>query len=715
MHRINLTGCGYSIQGGTYTCKPIPKLASVVGSATFVPSVVPLDAIPQHLEGFVMTLAPILDMEPATGLEIPELECRVELDPFKTTADYAIKNLRSEYTKNDATLHDGFLDFYYFGNGYSDRVYIRIDGGDQIKVKSDVSPYIIGGTCSFNSEQVVGPGILEPMLDTEFSPITVDTIPPSDAHFDTTTYLFDIFDAWRELVDMRLNNLHDFVVPMAEQDLTLEVGKNLEGPCGNFQIVLATGTPLAPTKEYEDHPDQLAPKYWITGGTLLVNGYTVGVVGSTVHYEGIEDGTTTHIYGQTVGIGGPFDAYLVLSSGTQPENPYTGRIVVTRDKTLTYNNAELTTYIGKVQMIDNDLPDNLWDITSRFLHSGTEYTEFEIKQGDCITDLEWIAGQENGYIHMTVSANGGRQYAPDPLLNTVEFGHITTTGTPNGSRGVQADAIIDYVATHGGTTGTGGRMYPNYAALATGETAVKTGIGVGVTYVLPVSAGQHIGYLTEAPENCFVRYAPAEGESGNAFTLVEGSTAAATQVADADGFVRFSILDDGEHAGTCVRFVVDDSDWDAALPVYRFGTFNTPTYEYKYNGPFKVSIDGSITCPACENSTLAGHYWINGADRRAVGIDSVDISGATESHLDVYAHVYLARDASTQAVTGYTCSFDTEEYKDANPAAYNVWIAHIGGMTETVIEVAGGTQVQYTGGTVTQIQHGDLYIDGRWS
>lgn len=673
MQRINLTGCGYSIQGGTYTCKPIPKLASVVGSATFVPSVVPLDAIPQHLEGFVMTLAPILDMEPATGLEIPELECRVELDPFKTTADYAIKNLRSEYTKNDATLHDGFLDFYYFGNGYSDSVYIRIDGGDQIKVKSEISPYIIGGTCSFNSEQVVGPGILEPMLDTEFSPITVDTIPPSDAHFDTTTYLFDIFDAWRELVDMRLNNLHDFVVPFDYSDITglldLEVAKNLEGSCANFQIKMleTSGIPLAPTAAYTQSAS-LVPTYQITAGTVNVNGTQVPV---TQH--------VTSVYEP------PFHAYLDITSG---EDGYAG-VVSAVAGPYSPSSGHTAIYIGGVTAVNNAFAaGTLKDRVSEFLGLGKEFTEYEIIQGDCIADVDLLTGSESGYVYMTVAQGGGRQYTTDQLLNTAEFEYLTPA---NWSRGVQAAAISAYVAAHGGG-GTGdGMLYPDYAELSSSpenDTPVA-GPGTGITMVFPVSTGQSVGYMTaaETTGRIFAKFVPGTGQVGSTFQLAEGSAAMATQVTQCPGYVRFSILDDGTQAGHCVHFAVDTTSWSGSLPIYRFGEFGESSIsEVGYTGPFAVTVDDGtyhVTCPTCGTVGVIGWYSVNGQYETAV---TGDFFGPVGTASAVYFHK-----------TASTMSIDTEPGNTLDATDYTIRLANV------------------TGNTAYQMHYGNIFIDGRWS
>jgi len=75
---------------------------------------------------------------------------------------------------------------------------------------------------------------------------------------------------------------------------------------------------------------------------------------------------------------------------------------------------------------------------------------------------------------------------------------------------------------------------------------------------------------------------------------------------------------------------------------------------------------------------------------------SVTLTGSTN---DIYLHITGANQGD--------CSIDTAVGSTvAN--AYTVWIAHIEGAQTTT--VAG----QYVGGKVTQIQHGDVYVDGRW-
>ena len=122
------------------------------------------------------------------------------------------------------------------------------------------------------------------------------------------------------------------------------------------------------------------------------------------------------------------------------------------------------------------------------------------------------------------------------------------------------------------------RNFPDYIALSTtpaGLPAPTSENGIGLTFLKPVHAGVPIKY--EAPNGleCLVLFAESvEGTTDSMGGTVIQLAGGSFYTPNADGHVRFSILDDGLHTGDCVRLFVGTNDWSKALPVYRCGAFS---------------------------------------------------------------------------------------------------------------------------------------------
>jgi len=360
MRRIKSTGCGYIlVPGQTYTCRGVDPLSSMFKTTPtniFGTKEIRTEAsgstysnkawigdpdnllkgsidnyaqLPQAFEGFVMTLTPILDMEgTAESPEVPELECRINFDPF-ARVNGSVLNTEPGYTANMATKNDGFLNLYNSVPDYTAQVYVEAKPKEQLQTSSTADneliyydmPVYIEGTTTYESgigyvinrtgkTFIAGPGILEPMLDTSFPPIGVDTITGPDIVGDFTMWEFNTIAQWQKTVDTRLNNIR-----IPPQDYTgldglinLENAKNQKGTCENFQIKVSGesvavigGTTLPP------------PSYIIEGGSLKVDDNAAFDV-MPYAYDPDKAGTSTaegswDSNGNGV-VTGAFDAYL---------------------------------------------------------------------------------------------------------------------------------------------------------------------------------------------------------------------------------------------------------------------------------------------------------------------------------------------------------------------------------------------------------------------
>ena len=164
-----------------------------------------------------------------------------------------------------------------------------------------------------------------------------------------------------------------------------------------------------------------------------------------------------------------------------------------------------------------------------------------------------------------VKITGGTYGIPPVISSEITGGtDIDVSGGTDGQ-----PYVISYTGSGGGGGG-GGIGFPDYLALnkLPSGGSMPSGEGIGTTYLLPVPAGKSIKYYSPL-QYCVALFAVADGWDGTPHVLTN-DTAYTTPAA---GWVRISILDDGQHQNGCLRFYVGTSDWSKALPLYRCGTF----------------------------------------------------------------------------------------------------------------------------------------------
>lgn len=144
--------------------------------------------------------------------------------------------------------------------------------------------------------------------------------------------------------------------------------------------------------------------------------------------------------------------------------------------------------------------------------------------------------------------------------------------------------VISYIGSAGSGIG-----YPDYIALAggtasnslgtitdsdyeegdsvTGPSTMPQNPKLGITYFLPVPANKPIKYYASAA--VLVRFAPVSG-SGHYYYDLSNELEWTPNCA---GWLRISILDDGQHASDCIRLYVDGEQWSDAVLLYKCGTF----------------------------------------------------------------------------------------------------------------------------------------------
>lgn len=192
-----------------------------------------------------------------------------------------------------------------------------------------------------------------------------------------------------------------------------------------------------------------------------------------------------------------------------------------------------------------------------------------------------------------ISISGTTNFAEYAIAANLEPGTaISITDGANGSK------VISYTGSGGGSGGIG---YPDYVALGTIPSNAPSpsafSDGIGTTYLLPVHAGVSIKYYSPISD-CIALYAPAvSGSSSSMGGTPYMLTNDVAYTPNQDGWVRISIIDDGDHVGACLRVYIGTTDWTKALPLYRCGAFKKPG--------LSVSVSGNTATLSLLNGTGA--------------------------------------------------------------------------------------------------------------
>jgi len=319
MIRIGTNRCGYI----GYTCRGIPQLhgshETVVEGTTITVQHMfneanelvsamrqEFDKLPLRIKGMVFAADTINMGWPEGGPhpEVPEISCRYDTDPFsisKKVAEQsnhiavAISGQTYQYPVFGST--NGWVDLFnacdvaggtdgycYRRDVFLEKTLDTEEGGVTVKGHTLALVDNIPAFVSGNTEYIMGPGLLEPMLDTDFDPIDIDTIPAWEAGDDSFIFTTTVLGAWKGVVDDRFRNVYARLnnIPTAATDYNLRDLKREEyenTDCQNFRINLSSGDSL------QTRGNQIANLYTVTDGQVAVDDYTVYVSGDVFTVE----------------------------------------------------------------------------------------------------------------------------------------------------------------------------------------------------------------------------------------------------------------------------------------------------------------------------------------------------------------------------------------------------------------------------------------------
>ena len=464
MIRIKADRCGYT----GYTCTAVQKLNPIFTNTEFSYDPVPghitgLDVsqldnylnIPELMEGFVMTLPQIPDME-AAKLEVPELSCRIDFDPFSDEAGA---------TKNETKV-GGFMDFYQLYTASEKVITAEVEGGT-------IASYALQTTLPyFETDYILQPGLLEPMVDTSFAPVPIDQITAPEAGNNGNLLAIGMLQKWRTLVNGRINDLYRKVrSTFGEYDAAglrdMLNKQNKKSPCANFTMTRTSGQNVIKV-ENPDRPN--IPMYSISGGTVYVDGTKVEVSGYT------ESGHTTTM--------GMFTAYLEIKGSTvDPAKPYVGTVKVITGNTVSETLSPLPkntedTYnflIGGLRLIPP--PENNQDPD---YSGGTKFKLYELVVGDCLENIE-LSGGTGG------STTSWQYNGPFQVVGGTVTGSVKVTGV---------DSVVGSTVTYAGYicyNGTDCDLEPEASVDISGGSArdvdIYANIGAGKTVSFDTAPG----------------------------------------------------------------------------------------------------------------------------------------------------------------------------------------------------------------------------------
>ena len=684
MRRIKATGCGYSLDPGrSYTCNGLPKLKSSfsttnMDTATKTDWLSVIDNynnVPQQIEGFIMTLTPILDMSggSANNIEVPELDCRVNFDPFMDMPGSVLKT-EDGYTSIEATQDTGFVDMFDNGPGiepntkYRDDVYVDVNGSTYNIFIGPAGPAFLPAFTTNGTSYIMRPGILEPMVDTTFTPISIDVNPPL---FDGTNTAIAILNKWRVEVDKRFRDIYNKIRPWSYDDsnvkghLGLQDALQKDTPCDNFRIMLTQGTPLEVlTESASEHS---AAKYQVGGGSILIDNVPVDVLAATVSGGGVKEYTP------------PFTVFLDVHGGTAD--------IIQADDGVDPTPGHTYVYIGEVREVTNAAEVNS---ENSLFSRGSTMSIYQIIQGDCIESVNTGGnGGPGEYMGpFKVKIDGTTTYLARGTTVTQElYDSINVTGKPEvGTVTSQDYTAYVYKIVDGANSipSVGGIEYAGYVI----EKGIHYVKGREKTFRVDASVTATAYVVgTKTDSTWAYDYRIVEGKEKPSADIDPESQTALDQYWVPIGCVSGGSIGQIQYGD----IYIDLQDEIGPVP------------SYQYTGPFAIGDTGAVTCPDCplelDGTTYTrpiGYYSINGEDTLAAIVGSTNHSAVTPSGAST--GIYFTMDPD-----GWDISIDGCSAADC----YEVYLGWIEGST-----VTGSTETTFK---AHQLHYGNIQIDGRWS
>lgn len=292
--------------------------------------------LPEKIRGFAMSVDIILDM---SGVSAPETACKTDMDAFG----------------------DGLLDLY---SAFSSKVVYSYGSGYVL-----AKDYLLCAEDSF-----LHPALLEPILDTEFPPPTIDIPPVFDPIADGIYVILATILNWMCVVEYKINDLYKIVKEVyGLRNLLISFATNKCTECNGFSITLTDGKAFkkggTPSGEYT-----------VSGGYVTVNGQTVYVEGETGD--------------------APFYAYAVIPLYESEDGVYEaddGWIELTSGGAPSGSEDEIVIGIGSVRLVKSSQGKGHGSFVSG--KNIPTFNMFVVEQEECIPNVEVVRTPEEGFLY----------------------------------------------------------------------------------------------------------------------------------------------------------------------------------------------------------------------------------------------------------------------------------------------------------------------------
>ena len=271
MQRVRPNRCGYS----GYTCIGIPRLSApyrgVYENCTETGEATPqlqkeindYNHLPMKFAGFVSKIDTIYDMD-KDNLAYPEKNCVTCVNIFEEAGTFfdmfaAYGPGVTYYWPGQPEYTGKFRDMLNFDPDYT--VSSKIIDPNNPAVKT-CETYV---KFSDKSELLDNP-LLDPLLETEFPPVSVDVIPAADHALDGAMFTLVQLTKWRIEVESILNELIEEMY-INRRIRALVMSLDMNSTCGNFKITASNGNFI--------QEDDGRRQFSVSPGSAVINGFPV--------------------------------------------------------------------------------------------------------------------------------------------------------------------------------------------------------------------------------------------------------------------------------------------------------------------------------------------------------------------------------------------------------------------------------------------------------
>ena len=302
--------------------------------------------LPEKIKGFVMVIDVLKEF---SGVTAPEKSCNTNMDPYSNPA--------------------GFLNLYAQKGGICVWKYDK-----ESSYSGLTNSLLCAKADADDTEHTLYPAILEPILDTDFPPVTIDVPTNVDAQLDSIMIIIAFLINWRILVEKKINDIYNKLKAIGSiRNLLVSMAMNSTTQCDCFSITWSSG-------RVSGKGNPSSPKYDISGCAIDINGESVWV-------EGKENATA------------PFFAYADIELDGDEDGLYvsSAKVKTTSGGAPSGGHMRIIIGIGEVRLVEgSDAKTKSGKVSS---HDGS-YWMYVVEQDNCHPNTEAVRTDSEGFLYI---------------------------------------------------------------------------------------------------------------------------------------------------------------------------------------------------------------------------------------------------------------------------------------------------------------------------